>query len=193
MNEFDSYVVDEAEIANGDKGANRIDTMGAYVGEFEAVRYVKSSKGTHGIRFYFKSSEGNLTFSLWIKGADGTVYYRKKWLDYIMGILNVKKLDSEERTVEEKGEKVSATFYPVLEGKKIGLVFSHTISEEGKDDFNLECVFHPQTNLTATEISKGIKEPKAKDKIVRNLRLVDKRGAASLEVYKPDTSEFDGM
>lgn len=194
MNEFNDYVANKDNVIESDRAAGRIDSMGAYVGKFDQVRYVKaSSTGSHGMRFYFDSSDGKAVFTLWIRSADGKDFSNKTWLDCMMTVLKVNRLESETRKVDQKGENVEVVCYKSLENKEIGIILSHTITEDNNDDFKVAGVFDPKTNLTAKEIETGVKEPKAKDRIVKGLRLIDKRGLIKTEISQTSMSDFEGM
>lgn len=142
----------------------RIQDKGAYTGTFVRVEAVTSQKGTQGIEFAFKSSDGQTAdyLTVWAVDKDGKELYGRKVIDALMTCLRVKAIQPKTAQVKKydqaaKAEVLTqATVYPELMNKPIGVLLVR--EEYAKNDgsigtkMTLVGAYEPNQRLTPREV-----------------------------------------
>lgn len=170
------------EARNADNISGAITETGKYVGVITRAEKLLSPKGTQGFGLSFKSDSGNSAnyLDLYTVNAAGE---KLRGLGFVQAILACTRTkEAKEGTITyEKWDKEakaiiksSATGYPELMGKRIGLLLQKelsTNSTNGQDveRLNVYAVFEADTQLTATEILDAKTKPEQLEKIVQQL------------------------
>lgn len=177
-----SYTLDTKAASAADNIVSRIDQSGKYVGVLTRVEIVASKQGTEGVEFSFRSDDGATAdfLTLWTYKASGEALPSLKTLNAMMTVVRVKSLTPTSGQVEKwdstSGQrgKFSATIFPELTGKRIGLLLQR--EEYAKRDgsigakVNIVGCFDPESELTASEILARKTEPETLARMVAALR-----------------------
>ncbi len=183
--------------------SNRITETGKYIGKFTRAESVTSKQGTEGIEFTFESDDGQTAdfLTLWTVNKDGKEIFGLKMVNAIMTCLRAKSISGTEAMIEkfENGakHKVSATVYPDLMGKHIGLLLQREEYEKQNGDtgnkFNIYACFDAATNMTASEILDRATTSDQLGKIAATLRdkPMQKRAGPKQSSAPPSGGDFD--
>jgi hypothetical protein len=176
------YTLDTKAAQAADQMGSRLDETGKYVGVFTRAEATTSKKGAEGIDFSFKSDDGLSAdyLTVWTHGKDGKEIYGYKQLMAIMTCLKIKALSTKEGTVEKWDKessakvKVSATLYPDLMNKPVGLLLQREAylkkdQSEGHK-MGIFAAFEASTEFTASEILGQKTSPELLDKMVAQLK-----------------------
>lgn len=186
-----SYSLNQANAAKIG-GTGRINTTGAYEGSFTRAEAVASTKGTIGVEFDFKTSDGATAsfLSVWTSNANGEQLSGSYVIDALMLLLRVKdmsprtvvvdKWDNDSRQVE----KVNAPCFVDLMNKPVGLLLQKEISEyQGKqrEKMLIYGAYDIATRKTPKEIVSKAPKAIALDTIISSLKdkTAKPQGAAS--------------
>lgn len=185
-----NYDYDPNAAAKADDVAMRIDTSGAFIGQFKSAFAIVSKTGTHGIHFEFASpGGGSANFDVYTKKEDGTPTFGNNQLQAMQAILGLRGLRSfvGETEVWDEGKrvKVEGDTFPDLCNKDIGLVLQKEKYTKGDNSegfrMNLQGIFHPVSRLTASELKEGKVKPEKLEKILRSLKDKDSRTSKAAE------------
>jgi len=175
-----SYSMNQANAAKIG-GTGRINTTGAYEGAFTRAEAVSSEKGTIGIEFDFKTTDGATAsfISVWTTKANGEQLSGSAVIDALMLLLRVKdmsprnvmvdKWSSESRQVE----KCSAPCFVDLMNKPIGLLLQKEISEyqgKQKEKMLIYGAYDIASRKTPKEIVSKAPKALALDTIIASLK-----------------------
>ncbi len=160
----------------------RIETTGAYIGQFTLAKERTAKTGTKGIEFTFEAEDGRIAryLTLWVARANGEkIEYPYSLLSALMACLGGTSIDSERATVEawnpatSQREPTSAQVFPALMNKPIGLLLQREERQwEGKTYVGMKMVefFDPRDRSTPAEILSGSRSGQALDRLAANLR-----------------------
>lgn len=175
-----SYNLNVEQAKQADNVGNRITESGKYIGVFTRAESIQSKQMTEGVEFSFaaNSGQGADFLTLWTHNKDGKEIFGLKQLNAVMTCMKVKVLTPTQGVVEkwEGGAKakVTATIYPELMGKKIGLLLQREeyIKGDGStgSKFNIYACFEADTELVATEILEKVTAPTKLPKILATLK-----------------------
>lgn len=152
----------------GDSMSTVIRDSGAYVGVITRAEKLVSQKGTQGIGLSFRADDGaNANYlDLWTVNAAGNELRGYDIVQAILVCLRLKTVDDGKISFEKWDRdagglvKVEADGYPVLMGKRIGLVLqqelqTHSVTGADVERINLISAFDPESRLTSSEILDG--------------------------------------
>lgn len=177
-----TYTLDTKAATQADNIVSRIDQTGKYVGTLTRVEIVASKQGTEGVEFSFKADDGSSAdfLTLWTYNAKGEALPSLKTLNAMMTVVRVKSLTPTSGQVEKwdstSGQrgKFSATIFPELTGKHIGLLLRREEYEKQDGSIgakvNIVGCFDPESELTASEILARKTEPETLARMVAALR-----------------------
>ncbi len=176
-----SYALDPKSAAQA--GANTyINETGKYKGRFTRAEIVTSRQSTEGVEFSFVSDEGLRAdyLTLWTYNAKGEALPSLKALNAIMACLRLRALDPASITVTDFNGTRTASGFPALMGKPIGVVLQREEYEKTSRDqngepligykFNLLAPFDAQTELMAGEILAKASAPEQLAKMLATLK-----------------------
>lgn len=174
-----TYNLNTEQARQADNVSNRITETGKYIGVFTRAEAIKSKQDTEGVEFAFKSSDGQEAdfLSLWTHDKTGKEIYGLKMLNAIMTCMKTKTITPTQGHVEKwdgtARNRVSATIYPELMGKKIGLLLQREEYEKASggigSKFNIYGCFEADTELMASEILDKATKPEKLAKVVTTL------------------------
>ena len=180
-----SFTISSDRIRAASSGGNmRIATSGAYTGVITKAKHVISlQKGTHGIEFDFKADNGATAsfMTLWVMQADGTMIEGFQGIaDAIAFSMKVREYTPAQMTITEydfssrQDMQVSATVYPELMNKRVGLVLQSEEYENNQGDtktrMNIVGAFDANTQMVPVEVMDKAEKPELLDKIVASLK-----------------------
>lgn len=155
-----SYDLNPESAKQAEQG--RITETGKYSGTFTRAEAVLSKKNTEGIEFAFKSDDGSEAdfLTLWTHNSDEKELFGLKVLNALMTCMRVKQINPAKATVEKWADggrqKVSATVFPELTGKPIGVLLQkeYYTKNDGSmgSKLNLVGCYEASTEMTASEI-----------------------------------------
>ena len=177
-----AYTLDTKAAAAADNTISRIDASGKYVGTLTRAEAVVSRQQTEGVEFSFKSDDGQQAdfLTLWTYNVKDEALPSLKALNAVMTICRAKTITPTDGQVEKwdaashSRQKVAATIFPELTGKRIGLLLQR--EEYAKSDgsvgakMNIFGVFDPDTELTASEILAKKTQPEVLARMVAALK-----------------------
>lgn len=198
-----NYEYNELNAVKADAAASRITEGGAYVGAFRKAWNVEAESGAMGIGFVFEApGNGNVEFTLYTHGKDGSEIRGINYVNAIMFMLGVKSLKSEQGIIEVwdaaegKRVEVEGETFPALLGKPVGLMFQRELSTyngRNRDNLNLEAVFQPETKLFLSEIRERKTTPVKYDRMLKTvLKVKDTRKAEAAEPSQPSMGAVEG-
>lgn len=171
-------VLNTAEARKADNFSSVIRDTGKYICTITRAQKLLSKKGTEGVGFSVKSDDGATAnyLDVWTVSAAGKGLMGNGIVNAILCCAKIKEAaegpiefdvwDNDERRMV----KTTAEGYPVLMGKKIGLVLQRELStrEDTGDDQDrvvIAAVFEPGTGFMASEILSQATKPEKLDKI----------------------------
>jgi hypothetical protein len=175
-----SYNLNPEQAKQADNVGLRIADSGKYIGVFTRAEAITSKNDTEGIEFAFKATSNQEAdfLTLWTHNKEGKEIYGLKQLNALMTCMKVRTLAPAQGQVEKwidgAKAKVSATIYPELMGKKIGLLLQR--EEYQKNDgtigskFSIYACFDADTELVASEILDKVVSPVKLPKILATLK-----------------------
>lgn len=181
------YNYDEEQAQKADKAADAISEAGPYVGVFKRASAITAQSGSAGIAFEFEvPGTGATYFSLYVQDASGNpMSPGGPFLGAIQFLLGCRGLKSEVGDVEVYDEEAKARVtqkgevFPSLCGKPIGILFQKELysKNNGMDGERLSPIlfFQPETKLTMTEIKGRVAKPVKLERLVKSLKVYDKR------------------
>lgn len=187
-----SYDLNTKSAAAADNTMSRIDETGKYVGTLTRAEAVTSKQGTEGVEFSFRADDGATAdfLTLWTYNRAGDELPSLKVLNAMMTVLRVKTIRPTQGQVEKwdpdsrSREKVAATIFPELTGKRIGLLLQREEYEKQNGDvgskMNLYSVFDADSELTASEILSRRTQPEVLAKMVATLRDKPLKGRSTV-------------
>lgn len=193
----------DMKAASAADGGNYISETGKYIGTFTRAEAVTSQKGTEGVEFTFKAdNEASADFlSLWTHSKDGKELPSFKALNAILTCLKLRGIKSQEGRVEKYDQATkaraiqSATIYPDLMNKPIGVLLQKVWRADKPDKYKFEIVgvFEASTELTASEILDKASAPSRLAKMVLNLKDKHESAHPAMNASNPSNSdpEFD--
>lgn len=195
------FTYNEAAAFDADKGALQLTDAGAYVGTFTKAFAKTAESGATGIELQFTApGVGVTSITLWIE-KDGKAIFGENFLNamlFLMGLPGAKAVRGEVEVYDrDAGARVKqeGDTYPALCGKQIGVVFRKELytTKDGMDGerLSLELLFQPETNLTFTELKKGIVKAQMQPKFLANLKVKDKRKKV-VDTAQPDLGGISG-
>lgn len=171
-----------------------ISEIGKYKGVFTiAEKVVSNEKGTHGVRFTFRSDEEQLAnFDIWTKSASGEEYFGLNQLNALMTCMRIKSIQPAEGIIKrwdsiaKQEVPYTGQIFSDLMNKPIGILFE-TEDFEKKDGAILTKVafagcFEAGSELIATEILDKAIHPERLSHLVSLLKhrpLKKKKGPAA--------------
>ena len=171
------------EAAKGADSGQYISETGKYIGVFTRAEEVESRQRTEGVEFAFKSDSGETAdfLTLWTFNSDGKELPSFKTLNAIMTCVKVRSISPKQEPVEKydsasgQRKKVTATVYPEIMNKRIGILLQKVWRADKPDKYKFEIagVFDAETELTASEILSKKTEPAKLAQMVSSLK--DKR------------------
>ena len=174
-----TYTLD-TEAAKGADSGQYISETGKYVGTFTRAEEVSSRQGTEGVEFAFKSSAGATAdfLTLWTFNSEGKELPSFKTLNAIMTCVKARSISPKQEQVEKydsgsgQRKKVTATVYPELMNKPIGILLQKVWRADKPDKYKFEIagVFDAATELTASEILAKKTEPSRLAQMVSALK-----------------------
>ena len=176
-----NYSIDANAARAADQINCRISDTGKYIGTLTRAEEIKSTKGTVGIEFSFKADDGKTAdfLSCWTRNAEGKELYGFKQLMAIMACCKVRGITASPGQVEKYDRdsggmaKMTATIYPELTGKRIGLLLQ--VEEYAKKDgsvgekMSIAGAFEADTEFTASEIIDKALKPEKLSRMVAAL------------------------
>lgn len=198
-----NYDYDPDAAGKADDVASRIDTSGAYKGQFKLVHAMTSSKGTEGLHFEFQSpGGGSASFDVYTRKEDGTPTFGNNQVQAMMTILGLRGLKSQPGKFEawdnDEGKRVETDgeVFPELCGKEIGLVLQKEkyTKNNGQEGFrmNLYGIFDAGSMLTASEIKEKKVKGEKLEKMLRSLKDKDSRKPVAAETPQPSVGGVEG-
>lgn len=174
-----TYTLDTEAAKGADSGQYIIET-GKYVGIFTRAEEVSSRQGTEGVEFAFKSNSGATAdfLTLWTFNSEGKELPSFKTLNAIMTCAKARTISPKQHQVEKydsasgQRKKVTATVYPELMNKAIGVLLQKVWRADKPDKYKFEIagVFDAETELTASEILAKKTEPSKLAQMVSALK-----------------------
>lgn len=175
------YSLDPNAAKQADNFFSKIEQKGKYMGAFTRAEKVTSTKGTRGVDFSFKASDGATAdyLTLWTHNADGKQLQGYNTLMAIMTCLRVKELAAEDGEVEkydrdqQKRVKQTVPLFKALMGKPIGLLIhmeEYAKTKGGSAWKPMISAPFDKEEFTASEILAQVKQPEIVDKMVLALR-----------------------
>lgn len=177
-----AYTLDPKAAADADNFMSRLDRTGKYTGTLIRAEAKCSDNKTDGIEFSFRADSGGVSdyLSIWTHNASGEALAGLKTLNAIMTVCRVKAITPTQGLVERwdrfarQREKVSATIFPELTGKRIGLLLQREEYDrnDGGTGVNMRIFapFDPETELTASEILAKKTNPEVLPRMVAQLK-----------------------
>jgi hypothetical protein len=198
-----SYEYNESAAVKADNAASRITEGGAYVGAFKKVWAIESEGGAKGMSFVFDApGNGTVEFTLYTIGKDGSEIRGANYVNAMMFMLGLKRLESVEGIAEvydkDAGARVEVAVdeFPAMCNKPIGLMFQRELSSyNGRttDRLNLEAVYQPETKLLLSEIKERKTVPVKYDRMLKLCgKVKDTRKAESAEPSQPSVGAVAG-
>lgn len=200
-----SYNLNAEQAKQADNVGMRITETGKYIGVFTRAEAIKSKQDTEGIEFSFKSASGQEAdfLTLWTHDASGKEVYGLRMLNAIMTCMRVKSIAPAQGQVEKwdgsARAKVSATVYPELMGKQIGLLLQREAYEKADGSighkFNIFACFEAGSELMASEILGQIAKPEKLAKVAATLgdRPMKKKPGGHATTPNGDPGGFSTM
>lgn len=185
MLKLDSSLAKAADVI-----AANIQEPGKYVGVITRAEKLTAGTGTEGLGLSFKADNGQTAdyIDLYHTKNDGEPLSALKTVNAILCCARVAQAEEGpircEKWVKAKGarETVTVPGYPVLMGKRIGLLLRKVLEtdDKGKDRTRMEIfgVFSAETELTASEMYAKASTPKRLAEMVALLAtkpVIDKR------------------
>ena len=177
-----TYTLNTEAAKKADNG-QYISETGKYTGVFTRAEEVKSRNETEGVEFAFKSDSGATTdfLKLWTFNSEGKELLSFGTLNAIMTCAKTRSISPKQETVEKydsasgQRKKVTATVYPEIMNKRIGILLQKVWWGKDNDKYKFEIagVFDAETELTASEILSKKTEPAKLAQMVSSLK--DKR------------------
>lgn len=196
-----NYTLNPDHARQADSGGLRITETGAYVGKFNRAEAIKSKKDTDGIEFSFESDGGLKTnyLTLWTHNVNGDEIFGIKTLNAVMTCAKVRNISPRQCQVEKydldskKNIQVTATIYPDLMNKQIGVVLQKEEYAPGKFKFNIVGAFDPITRMTASEILDKKVVPERLNKILPTIKdkLLSVQAGQQADNKQPDNFDDD--
>ncbi len=186
------YSLDVKAARNADSGGAMIKELGKYIGAFTQAKKLTARSGALGIEFAFKSESGQkANLSIYTKSAAGKEYMGYDTLMAVMACMSLRRIEpvlgvatkydlNEHKDVEEECE-----IYPDL-CKPIGVLLETEDYEKQNGSTGtrmvLKNVFHPVSELTATEILDRKTTPMQLERLVALLKHKPLKSAAPAPV-----------
>lgn len=196
-----NYTLNTDHARQADSGGLRINETGAYVGKFNRAEAIKSKKDTDGVEFSFETDDGLKTdyLTLWTHNANGDEIFGLKTLNAIMTCAKVRGISARQAQVEKydldlkKNIQVTATVYPDLMNKQVGIILQKEEYAPGKFKFNIVGAFDPATRMTASEILDKKVTPERLNKILPTIKdkLLSVHAGQHAESKQPDKFDDD--
>ncbi len=202
-----SLQLNAAKARNADKTSSIIRETGKYVGVITRAEKLLSKNGTQGVGFSFKADDGATAsyLDVYTVKANGDELWGASIVQSILCCAKVKNADEGPIKFEKWDNEVremveaTATGYPALMGKRIGLILQKEIQspyQTGHDQerINIVRVFEAATGLTASEILDGKTKPEKVEAFLKTLPMVRdsrKKGATPI-VQTPATAAGGG-
>lgn len=177
-----SLVLDANEARQADRINQSIKTSGKYVGVITRAEKLLSKKNTEGFGLSFKTDDGATAnyLDLYTVNAEGKTLPSMATVQAILCCTRTKEANEGEISFEKWDNEakqmltVTATGYPSLMGKRIGLLLQQELSTNetnGKDVYRVVIygVFEANSELTASEILDKKTEPEKLEKMVQSL------------------------
>jgi hypothetical protein len=174
-----TYNLQPEQAKAADNIGTRITETGKYIGVFTRAEAIRSKQDTEGVEFAFKSNSGQDAdfLTLWTHDSTGKEVYGLKMLNAVMTCMRVKTITPVAGHVEKwdgtARNRVPATIYPELMGKKIGLLLQREEYEKSGggigSKFNIYGCFEADSELMASEIFDKATKPEKLAKVVATL------------------------
>lgn len=190
-----------------DKFSSIIRETGKYVGVITRAEKLLSPQGTQGLGLSFKSDDGASANYLDIYTAkkNGETLRGHNIVNAILCCLRIKTAEDGQIKFERWDKnasamvQASASGYPSLMGKRIGLVLQQNLethSQTGADTskMNIVAVFEPNTGLMASEILDSKTKGERLDKVVQMIMTTpirDNRKKAGFQPMTPQSAAHD--
>lgn len=180
-------------------GTGRINTTGPYEGVFTRAEAVSSDKGTIGIEFDFKTTDGATAsfLSVWTNKANGEPLSGSAVIDALMLLLRVKDMSPKNITVEKwdnesrQVEKMQLPCFVDLMSKPIGLLLQKEISEyqgKQKEKMLIYGAYDIASRKTPREIVSKAPKAQALDTIIASLKDKIAKPQGGSASYAPPSS-----
>lgn len=195
------FTYDEAAAFDADKAALQLTDAGAYVGTFTKAFEKIADTGTTGMELQFTvPNVGSTSFTFWLE-KDGKQVFGAGFLNailFLMGLPGVKAVRGDVEVYDASAKarvKQEGNTYPALCSKPIGVVLQKELYTN-KDSIDGErlnplLVFQPETNLTFTELKKGVVKAQMVPKLLATLKVKDKRKTV-VDTAQPDLGGISG-
>lgn len=195
------FTYDEAAAFDADKAALQLTDAGAYVGTFTKAFEKIAESGTEGIELQFTVPGAGVTsFTFWT-AKDGKAIFGAGFINailFLMGLPGAKAVRGEIEVFDRDAKarvKQEGNTYPSLCSKPIGVVLQKELytTMDGVDGERLSpvLVFQPETNLTFTELKKGVVKAQMQPKLLAGLKVKDKR-KKQVDTAQPDLGGISG-
>ena len=198
-----SLQLNAAKARNADKTSSIIRETGRYVGVITRAEKLLSRNNTAGVGFSFKADDGATAnyLDVYTVKANGEELWGASIVQAILcctktknaeeGSIKFDKWDNEVRELVE----TTATGYPALMGKRIGLILqkeiqSHYQTGADQERINIVRVFEAATGLTSSEILEGKTKPEKVEQFMKTLPPVrdSRKKSAQQQMQQPVTS-----
>ncbi len=204
-----SLQLNAAKARNADKTSSIIRETGKYVGVITRAEKLLSKTGTQGVGFSFKADDGSTAsyLDVYTVKANGDELWGASIVQSILCCTKTKNADEGQIKFEKWDNNVremveaTATGYPSLMGKRIGLILqkeiqSHYQTGADQERINIVRVFEAATGLTASEILDGKTKPEKVEAFMKTLMPVrDSRKPSTTKLAAvptgSDKGEFD--
>jgi hypothetical protein len=201
------YALNAQAAKEADQKGGSVNETGKYTGMFTRAENVKSTKGTLGVEFSFKSDDGKNAdyLTLWTKNAAGDELQGYKTLMAIMTVLKVKSITPVMQVIEKYNhidkakEQVRVEVFPELMNKAIGLLIQMEEYENKEKTTtkwkpSIYAPFQKGDGFTASEILNKATKAETMEKMLAALHDRPLRGkpGQSAHVAAPASfSDFD--
>jgi hypothetical protein len=206
-----SLELDAKEARKADRTNTAIRLAGKYIGVITRAEKLLSKKKNEGLGISFKSDDGATAnyLDLYTVNADGRTLPSNATVHAILTCTRTKKADEGAITFEKWDSDLTAMVketkngYPVLMGKRIGLLLQQELStneENGKDSDKVVIygVFDADSELTASEVLDQKTKPEQLEKMLMALmnkpvndRRVKTNNSSSNHTATQSTGAFD--
>ena len=199
--------LDQRHAVAADAVGAGIRESGKYIGTITRAEKLVSSKGTVGLGLSFRADNGQTAdyLDLYHSRADGEALSSMKTVHAIMCCAKVSEADEGPIKTEKWDTKAharvptTATGYPALMGKRIGLLLQKTLETDDKgndrDRMQIFGVFNAETELTASEMyaraTTPAKLPAMLDALLAKPVRDNRKGGSSRGRSGGDSAGFD--
>lgn len=165
MNQPTNYwTMDEASACEAGEH-DYISETGLYECVIERAEYIRASTGSHGMLVRFKSGERKGSFIINYSKANGEKLYGADFINAMLYLADLRGF-AWQQAYNEKNQLIQVA--KEFEGRHLGFFLRAEQGQNGKNNLNLQRVYHPKSRHTVSEIRAG-KQAEAIQKIAAAL------------------------